>query len=189
MTQIVPLDMPSGIPSGMRERLLQEATLLFTRSGYKAGLYYHFKDKEALIVAIMTDYLSEIGQLISECRAASPNAHGRLTAFIQGVFAQPAEKRAIIRLASQEMSNLSPQVRSSFNQRYQEEFIGLLGEIFTEGMQTGELRPANSHQLVWMLLGMMYPFFYPGQERFNQLEEGITLIISTFFDGISRHGK
>jgi len=36
---------------------------------------------------------------------------------------------------------------------------------------------------------MMYPFFYPGQERTSQLEEGVELIISTFFDGIARHVK
>ena len=190
------------IPSGMRERILSEATQLFTRSGYnaismreiatacgitKAGLYYHFNDKEALIVAIMTGYLTEIARLIRTCRAASSNARGRLTAFIRGVFAQPAAKRAIIRLASQEMSNLSPQARTGFNQRYQEDFIGPLEELLSEGMQSGELRLADSHQLVWVLLGMMYPFFYPGQDRFDQLEEGITLIISTFFDGIARH--
>ena len=83
------------MPSGMHKRIMQEATLLFTRSGYnaismreiaaacgitKAGLYYHFKDKEALIIAIMTDYLCEIGHLISDCRATSPDAQGRLTA-------------------------------------------------------------------------------------------------------------
>ena len=193
-----------GMPGGMRQRILQEATLLFTRSGYnavsmreiaaacgitKAGLYYHFKDKEALIIAILTGYLQEIGKLISDCRAESPNTRGRLTAFMRAVFAQPAEKRAIIRLASQEMPNLSLQARKNFNHLYQEEFIGALGLILTEGMQGGELRPANSHQLVWVLLGMMYPFFYPGQERSFHLEEVLDLIISTFFDGITRHGE
>ena len=135
----------------------------------------------------MTDYLNEIGVLIGDCRAASPDARGRLTAFIRAVFAQPVEKRAIIRLASQEMPNLSPQARASFNQLYHQQFIGALGEILTEGMQGGELRPANSHQLAWVLLGMMYPFFYPGQERTAHLDEGLDLIISTFFDGIARH--
>ncbi len=203
MTQIETPGMSSVVVAGMRERIMQEATLLFTLSGYnavsmreiaaacritKAGLYYYFKNKEALIIAIMTDYLGEIGQLIDDCRAASANAHGRLTAFIRAIFAQPAEKRAIIRLASQEMSNLSSQARASFNQLYQDEFITPLGEILTDGMQGGELRPANSHQLVWVLLGMMYPFFYPGQERLD-LEEVLDLIISTFFDGIARHAK
>ncbi len=203
MTQIEMTGVTSVLPAGMRERIMQEATLLFTRSGYnavsmreiaaacritKAGLYYYFENKEALIIAIMTDYLGEIGRLIGFCRAASSNAHGRLTAFIRAVFAQPAEKRAIIRLASQEMSNLSSQARASFNQLYQDEFIAPLGEILTEGMQSGELRPANSHQLVWVLLGMMYPFFYPGQER-QGLEEVLDLIISIFFDGIARHDE
>lgn len=193
-----------GNPSGMRQRILQEATLLFTRSGYnaismreiaqacgitKAGLYYHFKDKEALIIAIMTDYLGEIGRLIRNCRATSPSARGRLAAFIRAVFAQPVEKRAIIRLANQEMPNLSAQARSGFKLLYQDEFIGALAEILADGMQGGELRPASSHQLVWVLLGMMYPFFYPGQERPLHLDEGLELIISTFFDGIARHDE
>jgi len=56
------------------------------------------------------------------------------------------------------MPNLSPQARTGFKQLYQDEFIGALAEILAEGMQGGELRPASSHQLVWVLLGMMYPF-------------------------------
>lgn len=191
-------------PTGMRERILQEATLLFTRSGFsaismreiasacgmtKAGLYYHFVDKEALLVALMTDYLTDMGHLIAECRAAAGDTRGRLTAFLSAVFAQPAEKRAIIRLASQEMPNLSPGARAAFTQLYQDQFIGALAELLSQGMQRGELRPANSHQLVWVLLGMMYPFFYPGHESAASIEKTRELILTTFLDGAARHER
>ena len=189
--------------TGMRQTILHEAARLFTRSGYnavsmreiaeacggitKAALYYHFKDKEDLMVAILSDYLAEMGRLIGECRAAEHTARGRLSRFIRAIFAQPIEYRAIIRLASQEMPNLSPQARTGFGLIYQQKFIGPLAEIIGEGMQNGELHPANSHQAVWLLLGMMYPFFYPSQERTIDLEAVIDLMITVFFDGIAAH--
>jgi AcrR family transcriptional regulator len=187
---------------GMRQRILQEAARLFTRSGYsaismreisqacgitKAALYYHFKDKEALIVAIMSDNLTEIGRLISSCRASQSDARGRLTAFMRAVFAQPVEQRAAIRLASQEMSNLSPEARTGFGKLYQDTFIGPLAEILSEGMRSGELRLGDPHQAVWVLLGMMYPFFYPNQVRQADLNSAVDLMVAVFFDGIINH--
>ena len=185
---------------GMRQRILHEASLLFTRSGYsaismreiskacgitKAALYYHFIDKEDLIVAILTENLAEIGRLIRVCRETENSARGRLTAFMRAVFAEPVEQRAAIRLASQEMPNLSPQARVDFGQLYQNDFLGPLAEMLAEGMRAGELRLADPHQLVWVLLGMMYPFFYPNPERQSGLDEVIDLMIVVFFDGIS----
>jgi AcrR family transcriptional regulator len=186
----------------MRQRILQEATCLFTRSGYsavsireiaeacgitKAALYYHFKDKEDLIVAILSAYLTEMGGIISACRAATPTTRERVKLFTETIFAQPIEQRALIRLGSQEMVNLSPAARASFGRLYQESFIGPLAAILAEGIQNGELRPADSHQAVWVLLGMMYPFFYPNPERLGNMQNVIDLILTTFFDGMTRH--
>jgi len=186
----------------MRRRILDAATQLFTLNGYsavsmreiaqacnitKAALYYHFKAKESLFLAILNEYLMEMGEIIAACQAVSPTARGQLVAFMQAVFAQPVEKRAIIRLANQEMSNLSSLTRASFDQLYQEQFIGRLAAILEGGMQRGELRPAEPHLAVWVLLGMMYPFFYPGRERREHFEEAIQLMINIFFDGISAH--
>jgi AcrR family transcriptional regulator len=187
----------------MRRRILQEATRLFTHSGYnavsmreiaeacggitKAALYYHFKDKEDLMVAILSEYLAGMGQLIAACRVSAPHARGRLTTFMRTIFSQPVEQRAIIRLGSQELSNLSTQARADFGRLYQQEFIGPLSEIMAEGMRSGELRMADSHQATWLLLGMMYPFFYPGQERILELETVINLMITVFFDGMAQH--
>jgi AcrR family transcriptional regulator len=186
----------------MRQRILQEATCLFTRNGYtavsireiaeacgitKAALYYHFKDKEDLIVAILSAYLTEMGSIISACRAAAPTTRERVRIFIETIFAQPIEQRALIRLGSQEMVNLSPETRISFGRLYQESFIGPLAAILAEGIQNGELRLADSHQVVWVLLGMMYPFFYPNPERLGNMQNVIDLIVTTFFDGMTRH--
>jgi AcrR family transcriptional regulator len=184
---------------GMRQRILNEATRLFARSGYsaismreisaacgitKAALYYHFKDKEDLIVDILTENLAEISRLLEACWTTHTTTRARLTAFIQAIFALPVENRAIIRLASQEMPNLSSQVRLEFSRSYQDHFIGPLAGLLEEGMRSSELRSSDSHQAVWVLLGMMYPFFYPGEERPANLDSAVQLMITVFLDGM-----
>lgn len=187
---------------GMRQRILQEAARLFMRSGFsaismreiseacgitKAALYYHFKDKEDLIVAILNENLASIGRLIDISLVAESSARGRLSLFMRSVFAQPVEERAAIRLASQEMANLSPAARTGFGRLYQETFLGPLAGILAEGMRSGELRLADPHQAVWVLLGMMYPFFYPNPERQTDLDAAIDLMITIFFDGMTHN--
>ena len=189
---------------GMRQRILHEAARLFTRSGFsaismreiseacgitKAALYYHFKDKEDLIVAILSENLTEIGLLIDTCQTTESSARGRLSLFMRSVFALPVEDRAAIRLASQEMANLSPEARSGFGRLYQEKFLAPLAGILAEGMRAGELRLADPHQVVWVLLGIMYPFFYPNRERQMDLDAAIDLMITVFFDGMTRNDR
>ena len=65
--------MTSPEPADIPERIAEEATRLFVANGYhgvsmreiaeavgisKAGLYYHFRDKEDLFIAILTANLS-----------------------------------------------------------------------------------------------------------------------------------
>src|SRR5512133_1460915 len=64
----------------MRVRIMNQAANLFVTSGYagismreiaeavgvsKAGLYYHFKDKEDLFIEILKDNLEEIGRIVT----------------------------------------------------------------------------------------------------------------------------
>jgi AcrR family transcriptional regulator len=111
-----------------RERILAEATRLFVASGYngismreiaeavgvsKAGLYYHFKDKQDLFLAILADNLSSIGQLVQPEPGASASAREQIGRLVRALFAQSSEQRAIIRLASLEMAHLSPEARAT----------------------------------------------------------------------------
>ena len=187
---------------GMRQRILREATRLFTHNGYnavsmreiaeacgitKAALYYHFKDKQDLFNDILSEYLDRMDRLIDECRAGSQTTRGQLTAFVRAVFIQPAEQRAIIRLASQEMPKLSPEFRARFGQQYHAQFIGRLAGMMDEGIHSGELKPAHGQLAAWVLLGMMVPFFYPEEDRPANLDQAIELILTVFFEGMTRH--
>jgi AcrR family transcriptional regulator len=190
--------------TSMSDRILAEATPRFIMHGYngismreiaeacsisKAALYYHFTDKEDLIVAILGKYLDQIECLIRRCREAGGTAAQQIERVVQAIFLQPPNQRSIIRLASQEMPNLSEAARQRFGVRYQDQFIGQFESMLEEGMTAGEFQPLDVHLAAWILLGMMYPFFYPRSER-DGLDMTATsrMIVNVYFKGIQANG-
>ena len=181
-----------------RERMLAEATRLFVAYGYngismreiaeavgvsKAGLYYHFKDKQDLFLAILADNLSSIGQLVQLASSAGTSTRAQIGRLVRTLFAQPSEQRAIIRLASLEMAHLSPEARATFGRDYEQQFIGQITAILQAGVARGELRPIDPRAAAWLLLGMMYPFFTPNPNYEHIPEPMIELLLAVFFDG------
>jgi len=183
----------------MPERILEGATHLFVTQGYhrismreiaeavgvsKAGLYYHFKDKEDLLLAILTAYLDNIERLLDGVQQAGGSTRSQVTGLMHAIFAQAPEQRAIIRLASQEMVQLSQEARARFGLIYHQKFIAQIEAILQRGMNRGELRPMDVHLAAWILLGMMYPFFYPAHaSELGAPAAAIDLMLQVFFDG------
>ena len=186
-------------PTDVRARILAEATRLFVAYGYngismreiaeavgvsKAGLYYHYKDKEDLFLAILNDSLDALGRIVAAARAAGPGARAQVGALVRGLFEQPDEQRAIMRLAGQDLAHVAPAARADFGRRYQEQFVGQVAAMLGAASTRGELRPTDPLSLTWMLLGMMYPFFTTGHERDQAAQErAITDLLALFFDG------
>ena len=182
----------------LRDRILGEATRLFVANGYngismreiaeavgvsKAGLYYHFKDKQDLFLAILTDDLSAIAQIVTAARAAGGTSRAQVARLVRELFAQPPERRAIVRLAGQELDNLDEAARAEFGRRYHDGFIGQIAALLQEGIARGELRQRDPQALTWLLLGMMYPFFNsPGRDS-QPPEQTIDLLVEVFFEG------
>lgn len=186
-----------------RARILIEARRLFVEFGFngismreiaaatgisKPGLYYHFKDKEDLLLAILTDSLEQIARVVGSCCDPSQTARQRLSQVLRDIFEWAPEQRSMIRLASQEMAHLSPKARQDFSVMYEHKFIGGLAEILQAGMRSGELRQVNPHLATWVLLGMMYPFFYTSSSNRVQDDASAVLdeMLSIYFDGLGR---
>jgi AcrR family transcriptional regulator len=179
--------------------ILFEANRLFVSRGYnavsmreiaevcgvsKAALYYHFKDKEDLFVALLEDYLNDIHAVIQLERLLGGSIRQQLSRVVTAIFEQKPEKRAVIRLATQEMANLSLEARAAFGTAYYDKFIGQIDAMLTEGVTSGELLPMDTATATWVLLGMMYPFFYPSQNRAaGETGQAVQLMLSIFFDG------
>lgn len=196
--------MSSTEPADVPQRILDQAARLFVARGYagismreiaeavglsKAGLYYHFADKEALFLAILTANLEQIAGSITAARAEGDTTRyttrQRITGLLRGIFEQAPEQRAVIRLANQELAQLSQAAQVRFGLLYQEKFIGQVAAILQEGMARGEVRPLDAQTATWLLLGLAYPFFYPAHPHAGGAEsEIVDLLVGVFFDGI-----
>jgi AcrR family transcriptional regulator len=187
---------------GLREQILITAKSLFIQQGYhglamrqisdalgvsKAALYYHFKDKEELFLAILSGNLDEIENAIDLIRSKRVSCKEQIVLFVEYVLEQPAEQRAMIRLASQEMSQLSAISRKKFDKTYHDQFTGKLQAIFQAGVENGEFRPMDSSIATWALLGIMYPYFYPAHTGATPVQpEIIRQLISIYMNGVEQ---
>ncbi len=151
----------------------------------KAALYYHFKDKEELFLAVILPYLDAMEVALDRIAAEPIPCAARIRMFVSYVLEQLAEERAIIRLASQEMGQLSATSRKAFALAYQQKFIGKVRALVQAGIEAGEFRPLDPGIVTWALLGMMYPYFYPAHTGNKPLPATtIDAITSIFLNGI-----
>ena len=190
--------------SDLRPQILSTAKRLLIAHGYhglsmrqiaeavgvsKAALYYHFNDKEEMLLAILDAYLDEIEALIDAVAGAGGDCRQQVHGLVEGILAQPTEQRAVIRLSSQEMSQLSAGARASFDRAYHAKFIDKIRGILQAGMDSGELRAMDPGVATWALLGMLYPYLYPAHSGdvpppANVCEH----LMNIFMDGMAASG-
>ncbi len=197
--------MPTTEPHHLRATILSAAGRLFIEHGYrglsmrqiaeavgvsKAALYYHFRDKEELFVFLLVSYLDEMSALIERVAVQEWTARGRIKALVHAVLNQAVERRALIRLGSQDVYQLSATARASFSQVYREKFIGPIQSMLESGIRSGELRPVDPNVATWILLGMMYPYFYPAHlQEIPPAEQVVEQIVTTYLDGIANGNR
>jgi AcrR family transcriptional regulator len=191
--------------AGMRERILEMAARLFVLRGYdgismreiadacgisKAGLYYHFQDKEQLFLEILKANLSLLEEVIAVADREPGGGGAKVAFFVRSVFLHmPSTQRAIIRLANQEMSKVSQAARAEFDSRYRAGFIDPLVAFFANGVNSGEFRALDPQLAVWGLLGLMYPFFNPDHAwQQNSVERVVDFVLTTYFEGVNARG-
>jgi len=186
----------------LSKKILDTAKNLFVNKGYhgmsmreisdalgvtKAALYYHFKDKEELFLAILKTYLEKMSSTLDRITVEPVSSPQKVQSFVAYVLTQPSEERAIIRLATQEINQLSPETRRMFGSIYQEKFINKLQAILQEGMDQGDFRTIPGEIAVWALLGIMFPYFYPSHLKDPTIpQETIDEVSRIFFLGISK---
>lgn len=182
----------------MRERILATATTMFVQRGYegvamreiaeacgitKAALYYHFVGKSDLLNAIFVGYLAEIAEVVA-ASAANGTARTRLHWLVERLFELPPEQRAIMRLAMHEVGQLEPEHRAAFAADYRTRFIAPLQAIIADGVASGEFAAKDPSLVVWVLLGMLYPFFAPPGTGAPAGPGTVDDLLDILFDGL-----
>ena len=157
----------------LRHRLIAEATRQFVERGFdgtsmreiadacgvtKAALYYHYPSKADLLLDIVGTYLESMADAVAQGKASEPSAAGQLRSIVERLFAFPPQGRAIIRLALHDLRHLPESARATFGAAYHERFLQPLADVVRAGSEAGEFAPHDPMTVVWIILGMLYPF-------------------------------
>lgn len=157
----------------LRERILTEAAMRFVASGYhavsmreiaegvgasKASIYYHFTDKESLLLAIMEHSLIELQRIVSQATRHVGSLEAQLTLLVTGLLDLDGVQRAAMRLAMVELQHLREADRAAFGVRYEQHFIDPIRGLLRAGIAAGTVRDVDVRITTWAFLGMLYPF-------------------------------
>ncbi|WP_343412919.1 hypothetical protein [Candidatus Amarolinea dominans] len=82
--------------------------------------------------------------MLLEIQQAGGSTRSQVRSLMLAIFAQPPEQRALIRLASQEMPQLSQEARARFGLVYYTKFIAQVEAILRNGIASGIARPGHS---------------------------------------------
>lgn len=185
-----------GGGDNVKDRILDEAAGLFVTHGYhglsmrliaeavgvsKAGLYYHFDDKETLFLAILLHHIERVGALVDEARARGGSARDQVRAVLSNILTNMRGSQRFIRLAEQDAASLHPESRETMHRAYRQRFLGPIEAILEQGVERGELRSLDPAQTTWMLLGMAFSGLSASPERVPAVVE---LIERVFFEGV-----
>jgi len=190
----------------MKERILQQASLLFAERGYRgismrdlaeaceitqAAFYYHFRNKEAILEAILQNYCDETGLAIDTIRAQNLGPTEQLTQIVGMLFHQRPDQRSVIRLSMQEIYNLNVEKRSAFARLYYERFTGQIEAILQAGINCGEFRPVPVSTYIWILQGMLFPFLTMQGEvpGLANPREAALIVMEAFLKGVQAGGR
>lgn len=180
---------------GSRERILDEAARLFAERGYqglsmreiaeavgvsKAGLYYHFKDKEALFLAILLSSIENLEQLVAAARAQGGSVRPQLRCLLRDIATHAGDSQAMMRLAEQDAVHLSAEARQAMLNAYHLTFVGQLQALLESAQARGELKPLEPAKLTRLLLGMAYHLLSTPPD---EVEGTVDVLLAVFLDG------
>jgi len=153
----------------------------------KGALYYHFDSKEALYAAMMHAALQE-GQALHESAAKSQGTcRERLRCSAQSFLAMPREKRDLLKLVRRDINIFRDPTRDQLIRAYQAALPEQLEAIMRDGVQNGELAPADPRLLSWLLVAMVEVILtrYAGSV-FPNSDETADFVINLFFNGAGK---
>ncbi|HAZ09368.1 MAG TPA: hypothetical protein DCZ01_12815 [Elusimicrobia bacterium] len=123
---------------------------LAQRSGVtKGALYHHFPSKEDLYLQMMHAALARKRALFSRAVACEGTCRERLKLLTQAFFGLPKDEIGLMRLVRRDVNIFAPAVRAKLVRSYQASLPSLVEAVIRDGIQAGELAPADPRLLAW----------------------------------------
>ncbi|MGB5745932.1 MAG: TetR/AcrR family transcriptional regulator [Desulfobacterales bacterium] len=153
-----------------RQRLLEMATKLFAEKGYagtsvreivdRAGvskpvLYYYFKSKEGLFYALLEWAANVQQEIINEIFSTSGTVLDRFIYFYRRVSEGVEEYQDLYKMIHGLIYG-PPQGAPEYDfSRYQRHMFDAVKRIYTNGLTSGEAKPADADEVAFLVLSLI----------------------------------
>ena len=194
----------SDTSGNVRQRLLDAALQLFSSKGYAATsvrelveaagftkpvLYYYFKNKEGLYLALMGDGLAEFHQVAEQARLAPGSARERICGYctaLLDIFVGRLPVARLIYAIYYGPPQGAPHIdfEASFST-----MLTHMEQLVNEGISTGEFRKVDPVDTAWAIVALLNTAM---EEQFNQTKPvrvdraGLLRLLSLLFEGIKK---
>ncbi len=196
---------PSFVPlPNVRQRLLDAALQLFSTKGYAATsvrelveaagvtkpvLYYYFKNKEGLYLALMGDALGSFYQVAEQALAAPGSVCERICGYctaLLDIFVARLDLARLIYAIFYGPPQGAPHIdfEASFST-----MLAHMEQLVSEGISTGEFKQVSPLDAAWAIVALLNTTM---EEQFNQTRQvrvdraGLLRLLSLLFEGIRK---
>ena len=188
--------------ANVRQRLLDAALQLFSTKGYAATsvrelveaagvtkpvLYYYFKNKEGLYLALMEDALGDFFQVAEQARTAPGSVTERIYGYCTALLDIFVERLPVARLIYAIYYG-PPQGAPHID--FEASFSTMLAhmeQLVSEGISSGEFREVDPTDAAWAIVALLNTTM---EEQFNQAKQlrvdraGLLRLLALLFEGI-----
>lgn len=188
--------------ANVRQRLLDAALQLFSTKGYAATsvrelveaagvtkpvLYYYFKNKEGLYLALMGDALGDFFQVAEQARTAPGSVTERICGYCTALLDIFIERLPVARLVYAIYYG-PPQGAPHID--FEASFSTMLAhmeQLVSEGISTCEFREVDPVDTAWAIVALLNTAM---EEQFNQTKPvrvdraGLLRLLALLFEGI-----
>lgn len=177
-----------------RDRILATAVAVFARQGYhgtsvddivreagssKGAFYFHFSNKEALFLAIVEQFASDLILAIYEAVEAAKTGSERVRSAVAAGVKAFANRPALAKIFLIEAVGLNPSFETKRREIYGA-FAKLIGEYLEAAVEEGDLPPQDTELAAYAWLGTI------SEGIVFAIDQGRDLQGAEFIDGLSR---
>jgi AcrR family transcriptional regulator len=150
----------------------------------KGALYHHFDSKETLYLAMMHEYLEEVGGLLRTAAEHDGTSRQRLHRFTITFLQLPEQKRDLMKLVRRDINVLKDPERDQLIRAYQKALPETAQSIIREGIEDGEIAEGDARLLSWEHVAMVEVVLGAYAKQVLKSTEAMTdYVVDLFFDG------
>ena len=186
-------------------RILEAAARLFVERSYadvtmnqiaeaarltKGAVYHHFSSKEQVYEDMLRSKLSAHRDLFSDALAQGTTCRESLRNLVSRFLAMDPSERDVMGLLRRDINMFADPIRSELIRAYQIALPVPVEYVLRDGMNSGELKPADARLLSWQFVALVEVMLNTYANRvYASTDDRIDHVIGLFFNGAQTQAK